>query len=71
MQNAGGMPLKYPGMGVEELYEFTMSTFFGKDASMAHKTTTLANPILNRALHKQDCCDRDGVVAHYSYEMEF
>lgn len=51
MREAAGMPMKYPGLEVEKLYEFLLSPLPDK-AFKPEKSRTLWNPIFNYAVDR-------------------
>lgn len=71
MQEAASMPMKYPCMKVEKLYEFLMSMFPGKDALEAETNCTLWKPIFEYVVDKLDFRDHVGGIAHYSSKRQF
>lgn len=59
IRNAAEMHIEYPGMKVERLYQFLMSTFPDKEALKAEKNGMLWSPILKYAVVKLDRLDCD------------
>lgn len=66
MQEAADVPMEYPGVTVEVMYENLMSKFASKESLNVDKNCTLWNPIFKYAVDKQARRSHDSGVGHYS-----